>query len=126
MNNLSKYLDDTISYNHEIISDYGLKIELTHSNMIVLRGIEFSIQFTTGRYDIEFRCDIIVTKRESQTSMNMIDLFEKCNINLSEIFNEEEIEIYKKISDEIKSYLFWYSIILKKSSLIPYSLEFCK
>lgn len=114
---LTTYFDKAKQLNEKLITSYDLEITLTDSHTITLKNENCKVEFSTGRYYLDFH--FFLTTSSPERKYSVIELFEMENIVVKEVLNEKEQSIAKELTDEIERYLYIYSVILQRK-LIKY------
>jgi hypothetical protein len=111
---LTNYLQKATSFNEEIVGLYNMHISLADSNCITMKNQYCQVEFSTGKYYLDFQFFLTVFDGTKSKKMNSIELFDINKIVVKEVLDSNEQQKAKAMTDEIERYLYIYAIVLKK------------
>lgn len=111
---LTNYLQKATSFNEEIIDLYNMRIYLADDNCITIKNQYCQVEFSTGKYYLDFQFFLTVFDGAKSKKMNSIELFEINKIVVKEVLDSGEQQRAKAMTDEIERYLYIYAIVLKR------------
>ena len=111
---LANYLQKATSFNEEIIGLYNMRIYLADDNCITIKNQYCQVEFSTGKYYLDFRFFLTVFDGVKPKKMNSIELFDINKIVVKEVLDANEQQRAKAMKDEIERYLYIYAIVLKR------------